>query len=276
MPQVSSVLEPPVHSAAETAGDERRNHPRLSRDELPWIRDARLVRGPRVELVDISPGGALVETHAQLKPGTSHTLEIVGERVGTIPVRVVRCQVAAIAGTGAVYRGGFEFKHLLDVNTALRAGQTAPAVLLQQLNPQPRTESAVTTGWQKIVVRYREGLLLKGFTHDFHPSRAHFSLWPTLNASSTERVVIPFSRLKAVFFVRDFDGNPRYTDSRTLSRRLNGRVIEVTFQDNEVLVGSTLSYRPDRIGFFVLPADEGTNNQRVFVVANAVRHVRFP
>ena len=42
-----------------------------------------------------------------------------------------------------------------------------------------------------------------------------------------------------------------------------------------MLVGTTLSYRPDGQGFFVIPADPRANNLRVFVVTSAVRHVRF-
>ena len=54
-----------------------------------------------------------------------------------------------------------------------------------------------------------------------------------------------------------------------------GRRIEVTFADDEVLLGSTLGYRPDGVGFFVTPADTRGNNVRVFVVSGAIRHVRF-
>jgi hypothetical protein len=82
--------------------------------------------------------------------------------------------------------------------------------------------------------------------------------------------------LKAVFFVRDFAGNPAYIEPKTVDRPPQGRKIEVTFVDGEVIPGSTLSYRPDGHGFFVRPADPGSNNIRIFVVSGAVRHVRFP
>jgi hypothetical protein len=36
-----------------------------------------------------------------------------------------------------------------------------------------------------------------------------------------------------------------------------------------------LNYRPDAQGFFVVPADPGGNNTRIFVIASAVRRVRF-
>jgi hypothetical protein len=86
---------------------------------------------------------------------------------------------------------------------------------------------------------------------------------------------VPTSQLKAVFFVRDFEGNPQYTDDRSVDTGAGGRRLEVTFVDDEVLIGSTLSYRPDGVGFFVSPADSRGNNLRVFVVSGAIRHVRF-
>jgi len=139
----------------------------------------------------------------------------------------------------------------------------------------PRAEPAVTSAMQKIVVRYADGELLKGFTQDFHPTRSQFSLWPSINASATDRVIVPMARLKAVFFVRNFDGNPGYRERKTFTVRGQGRRIEVTFTDSEVILGTTLNYRPDAQGFFVIPADTGGNNTRIYVLSSAVRHVRF-
>lgn len=136
--------------------------------------------------------------------------------------------------------------------------------------------SGQTTAWQKIVVRYSEGQILKGYTHDFSPARQQFTLWPSLNAASHERVIVPLARLKGVFFVRDFAGNPGYVERVECSDPQHGRRIEVTLMDDEVIVGRTLSYRPDGHGFFVIPADPLANNIRVFVVASSVRQVRFP
>lgn len=130
--------------------------------------------------------------------------------------------------------------------------------------------------WQKLVVRYKDGGLVKGFSHDFHPTRTQFSIWPSINAAEHEGMVVPVSVLKAVFFVRDFKGNPSHVEDKSFDDAGHGRRTEVTFFDSEVLVGTTLSYRPDRQGFFLTPADPRANNLRVFVVTGAVRHVRFP
>ena len=82
--------------------------------------------------------------------------------------------------------------------------------------------------------------------------------------------------LKAVFFVRDFVGNPQYAEQKAFAEgeRPPGRPVAVVFTDGEVLTGYTLGYDRQRPGFFLLPVDPRSNNLRVFVVATAVREVR--
>ena len=73
----------------------------------------------------------------------------------------------------------------------------------------------------------------------------------------------------------DFNGNPQYQERKSFGSKSQGRRVEVTFSDGEVVLGTTLNYRPDGQGFFVSPADPGANNTRVFVVSAALRRVRF-
>ena len=150
--------------------------------------------------------------------------------------------------------------------------QTADMTPLDLRGAQPDA----TTGLQKVVVRYTEGQCLKGYTEDFLASRPHFTLWSGPSPTEGGAVIVPVLRLKAVFFVRDFSGNPEYIERNDIGEPQRGRRIEVTLSDDEVIVGTTLNYRSDSRGFFVTPIDPLGNNIRVFVVANAVRHVRFP
>jgi Family of unknown function (DUF6982) len=147
--------------------------------------------------------------------------------------------------------------------------------------PAPSKVQSVSTvpfGWQRIIARYLDGTVDKGYTQDFNSSRQTLHLRSSFNGDSEDQKVIPLSRLKAVFFVRDFAGDAGHAEKKAFSGRVPGRRIEVTFSDNEVILGSTLSYRPQNEGhgFFIKPVDPESNNQRIFVVMNAVRHVRFP
>ena len=128
----------------------------------------------------------------------------------------------------------------------------------------------------KVIARYVNGTALKGVTQDFFPNKDRFHLYPPSNLSG-ERVEVLLKDLKAVFFVRDFEGNSQYGERKGYldGERPAGRKVEVTFGDGEVLVGSTLGYESSRPGFFLFPADPQTNNVRVFAVSKAVRAVRY-
>jgi hypothetical protein len=130
-------------------------------------------------------------------------------------------------------------------------------------------------GWRRVVARYLDGRLLKGFNIAFTAGKGHVHIWMVPNGPDGSRVTVPLSSLKALFFVHDLEGEQtREPDAANTSDQ--GRPIEVTFADGEVLEGTTLSYSREGPGFFVTPLDSGGNNLRVFVVSGAVRQVQFP
>ena len=96
---------------------ERRRHVRRPAPDLGWLRGARLRPGLEAVLVDISPGGALVETAARLRPGMKAALRL-KTRDGDleVPGRVVRAWVSAIrADRGVIYRGAVRFDRPADL-----------------------------------------------------------------------------------------------------------------------------------------------------------------
>lgn len=54
-----------------------------------------------------------------------------------------------------------------------------------------------------------------------------------------------------------------------------GKKIQVRFKDGETLIGYTQGYSPARTGFILFPADEKSNNDRVFVIKAAAEEVAF-
>lgn len=89
---------------------ERRRADRIESAACPWAR-VRLRTGHEISLVNVSGGGALVETSARLLPGTAIVLHVVAD-AGTMAVRarVTRCSVCAIDKTAGVrYRGALAF-----------------------------------------------------------------------------------------------------------------------------------------------------------------------
>ncbi len=128
----------------------------------------------------------------------------------------------------------------------------------------------------KIVVRYSDGRLIKGFTQDFFPTKELFHLTPLDNPSG-EPIEVSMKDLKAIFMVVDFVGQPLFKERKKYveGEKPSGRKVEVTFIDGEVLVGSTLGYDPKRQGFFIFPADPKSNNIRIYVVSSFVEKVRY-
>jgi len=128
----------------------------------------------------------------------------------------------------------------------------------------------------KVVVRYANGTVARGFVQNFSPNRDFFYLSPADNPTG-QLLQVSLRRLKAVFVVRDFRGNPQFQERNFYMKGENpsGLKLEVTFADGEVMVGSTvLNYDPKRQGNFIIPADPNSNNIRVFVISSAVKSVR--
>ena len=128
----------------------------------------------------------------------------------------------------------------------------------------------------KVVVRYANGTLLRGFIQNFSPNKDRFHVLPA-DKSSGGMTEVFVKRLKAVFVVRDFNGNPQYNERKEYmeGETPHGMKLEVTFADGEVMVGSTLlGYDPKRQGNFMIPVDPKSNNIRVFIVSSAVKSVR--
>jgi hypothetical protein len=128
----------------------------------------------------------------------------------------------------------------------------------------------------KVVVKYLNGKVIKGFMQNFSPNKDRFHLIPADKASGGT-IEVMVKHLKAIFVVLDFIGNPQYDERKKYveGEKPSGLKLEVTFTDGEVIAGSTLlGYDPKRQGNFIFPADPKSNNLRVFVVSSAVKSVR--
>ena len=129
----------------------------------------------------------------------------------------------------------------------------------------------------KIVARYRDGRTLKGTTQNFFPNKPVFHVKRLGGTGPDDLVEVTLEDLKAIFFVRNFTGNAKHVERKKLAtgERAQGRLMEVTCKDGEVIVGTTTGYDPKRPGFFLFPIDPSANNARVFMVTSAVRTARF-
>ena len=126
----------------------------------------------------------------------------------------------------------------------------------------------------RVVARFADGRVVKGYTYDFSPGKKGFHVISSLHEKPRNADVVAFSNLKAVFFVDSFEGRKDHPVAKDLSAE-EGQIdatikVKATFHDGETMTGTTLAFNRDREGFFMTPIDKESNNPRVFVIFNAV------
>jgi hypothetical protein len=149
-----------------------------------------------------------------------------------------------------------------------------PNTLGRQQAPE-RPASSAAKGQNKVVVRCRDGRVIKGYLFDFLPQKDIFHV--VSSDDENEITELSSSEPKAIFFVKSFDGDRDGAGPERLTREelraLRGVKLEVRFHDGEVMFGTTHGYQPGRKGFFVFPTDETSNNTRIYVYEGATESV---
>lgn len=125
----------------------------------------------------------------------------------------------------------------------------------------------------KIVAHFLDGRVIKGASLDVALDKPHFHI-----ATADQGMLkVALAELKALFFVKDLQGNPGYQDQPALNptdpRARGAKPLDIRFKDGERLVGLAPTYHPSRPFFFVLPADPESNNIRILVNRAAVESV---
>jgi len=86
--------------------------------------------GHRARLIDVSAGGALIETGHRLLPGTSVELQVqTGTDRASIRGQVLRCAVVRVRPTWVCYRGAIAFDRHLPWFVDVRGERPTPQVI---------------------------------------------------------------------------------------------------------------------------------------------------
>jgi hypothetical protein len=129
----------------------------------------------------------------------------------------------------------------------------------------------------RVVVRFKDGTLLKGYTLDFSPVKDMFHLISESDEDKGTTYEVDVEKLKAIFFVKTLEGNKEYKEKKRFedvsTTQKTGLKIKVEFTDGEVMRGKTMVYSANRKGFFVFPVDPQSNNERIYVVSSSVQSV---
>ena len=89
---------------------------------------------------------------------------------------------------------------------------------------------------------------------------------------------VPYQEIKAVCFVKDFEGTPWQRERKIFTTRpkTEGLWVRMLFRDGDfldgVLANDLLHLEPQ--GFSVVPPDPSANNQRIFVPRAALRDLK--
>ncbi len=128
-----------------------------------------------------------------------------------------------------------------------------------------------------VVVHFKNGDILKGFSHDFLPERLLFHLHVELGPKTGQILEVKISDLKAIFFTKTYEGDKEYHEKKRFeeieSKTYHGIKIKVEFKDGEIIRGTSLGYNKRKNGFFIIPVDPIGNNNRIYVIADATAQI---
>ncbi len=129
-------------------------------------------------------------------------------------------------------------------------------------------------GPNKLVAHFKDGHILKGHSIDFVPGKASFHLASMSNPDIVAEIRI--EDLKAVFFVKDFVGDPSRREQKVFDPavRYIGKRMLIKFHDGEYFSGIRQAFNPAHGGFFITPADPDSNTLRAFVVLSAIESMK--
>jgi len=127
---------------------------------------------------------------------------------------------------------------------------------------------------QKVVAHFIDHSIVKGTSADVDIKR------PLCHVQTADRsmIEVDLRQVKALFFVKDLDGQPGYDEVHEATQgdnRLRGtRQVEIEFSDGERLGGLMNRFPPIGPFFFILPLDQRSNNIRILVNREAVSEMR--
>lgn len=140
----------------------------------------------------------------------------------------------------------------------------------------------------KIVVNLANGCTIRGYfrTEEYSDlksllegaGRAFPDILTVYSEIDGSPIEIEIDSIKAVFFVRDFEGDRQREGLRYYTRgpEVGALWVEIEFQDGELLEGTIYNSVHHLVGngFFLHPSDLGSNNLLVYVSKRSISNYR--
>jgi hypothetical protein len=133
---------------------------------------------------------------------------------------------------------------------------------------------------QKVILRFIDGKMLKGYIQDLKIAEEYLYL----EDESKHQLKVRLKELKAIFYVKKFEGDRSHQDKKVLTgTHPDAKRVFVKFKDGETIMGNMEGVIPWQKGFFlesmkekaftIVPVDESSNNTKILVVTTAVKDV---
>lgn len=123
----------------------------------------------------------------------------------------------------------------------------------------------------KVVVRTRDGEAIRGFSSEKYITGEEVKMISTDGSESARAT----GDLKAIFFVKDFQGDSEYDEIQFFEKQPKNAWawVRVRFYDDEVIEGRVRNSINllHNDGFFLWPSDEEANNEVIFILKVALK-----
>lgn len=140
----------------------------------------------------------------------------------------------------------------------------------------------------RVVAHKKSGQLVKGFVELAvpvdklgNPESSAVALPKSLHLDPIDHgraVSVPVDSLKALFFVKSFNGDPAYTETKFFNPepKIEGLWVHITFEDGETTEGVVHNGVEilNEPGFLLKPPDPQSNNNAVYVMKTALARFR--
>lgn len=127
---------------------------------------------------------------------------------------------------------------------------------------------------QQVVLYYLSGEVRQGWLLDWNTAGEGFRLLNRDNGSQPEETSVQFSELKAVAFLRDFDGD---LTKNLLSLKVprQGHLVKIIFADQEELTGYVLDWKNPGDKFYLFPNEMGQNIMFFLLERHTLKEMRL-
>ncbi len=177
----------------------------------------------------------------------------------------VKCKKAGAAS--ATPQRGFKSK-LLGQKKSAEPGSRRSQFSRSSVARKPATG-------RKLEVRFRDGKIVKGTTYKLDTQSLGFYLVPVEPTEEEERMNIYFSDIKAIYFVRDFEGKSAPAEAGN-QYSVEGQDVRVAFPGGEIIEGRTLHrFDPTCERFFMVPKEGDTNIISILIEMSALKGIEM-